>query len=102
MTRPRFTRLYSWGIVCRPTTRRGLWWNVVTSLDLSARYARYGRRGRTTYAPEVLFGLLLYGYATGVFIPRKIERATHESVPFRFIAGNLRPDREKPWRRSGR
>jgi len=36
--------------------------------------------------------LLLYGYATGVFSSRKIERATYESIPFRYIAGNMHPD----------
>jgi hypothetical protein len=41
-----------------------------------------------------LLGLLLYGYATGVFSSRKIERATYEAVPFRFIAGNLHPDHD--------
>jgi transposase len=64
----------------------------VALLDLSALYAHYGRRGGEPYAPEVLLGLLLYGYATGVFSSRKIERATYETVPFRFIAGNLHPD----------
>jgi transposase len=38
--------------------------------------------------------LLLYGYATGVFSSRKIERATSEAVPFRFIAGNQHPDHD--------
>jgi transposase len=66
----------------------------VAQLDLSALYARYGRRGGEPYAPEVLLGLLLYGYATGVFSSRKIERATYEAVPFRFIAGNLHPDHD--------
>src|SRR5712672_2938220 len=66
----------------------------VAQLDLSALYARYGTRGGEPYAPEVLLGLLLYGYATGVFSSRKIERATYESVPFRFIAGNLHPDHD--------
>jgi transposase len=63
-------------------------------LDLSPLYARYGARGGEPYAPEVLLGLLLYGYATGVFSSRKIERATYEAVPFRFIAGNLHPDHD--------
>lgn len=66
----------------------------VALLDLSALYARYGSRGGEPYAPEVLLGLLLYGYATGVFSSRKIERATYEAVPFRFIAGNLHPDHD--------
>src|SRR6266851_4799775 len=66
----------------------------VALLDLSALYARYGTRGGEPYAPEVLLGLLLYGYATGIFSSRKIERATYEAVPFRFIAGNLHPDHD--------
>ena len=66
----------------------------VAQLDLGALYARYGTRGGTPYAPEVLLGLLFYGYATGVFSSRKIERATYESIPFRFIAGNLHPDHD--------
>src|SRR6266571_4932767 len=66
----------------------------VAQLDLSALYAHYGTRGGEPYAPEVLLGLLLYGYATGVFSSRKIERATYEAVPFRFIAGNLHPDHD--------
>ncbi len=66
----------------------------VAQLDLTALYAHYGTRGGDPYAPEVLLGLLLYGYATGVFSSRKIERATYEAVPFRFIAGNLHPDHD--------
>jgi transposase len=66
----------------------------VALLDLSALSAHYGSRGGKPYAPEVLLGLLLYGYATGVFSSRKIERATYEAVPFRFIAGNQHPDHD--------
>ena len=39
----------------------------VAQLDLSALYANSGTRGGEPYAPEVLLGLLLYGYATGVW-----------------------------------
>jgi transposase len=66
----------------------------IAKLDLSALYTHYGTRGGSPYAPEVLLGLLLYGYATGVFSSRKIERATYEAVPFRFIAGNMHPDHD--------
>src|SRR5215218_8996431 len=68
--------------------------DVVAQLDLSAIYARYKSRGGAPYAPEILFGLLAYGYATGTFSSRKIERATSEAAPFRFIAGNLHPDHD--------
>src|SRR5207245_1299886 len=55
---------------------------------------RVGICGGDRYAPDVLFGVLRYGYATGVFSPGKIECATYEAVPFRFIAGNLHPDHD--------
>ena len=42
----------------------------------------------------MLLGLLGYGYATGVFSSRKLERATYDSVAFRFIAANDHPDHD--------
>jgi hypothetical protein len=39
-----------------------------------------------------LLGLLVYGYTTGVFSSRKLERATYDSVAFRFVAANDHPD----------
>ena len=52
------------------------------------------RSGGEALAPEILLGLLFYGYATGVFSSRKIERATYESIPFRFVAGGWHPDHD--------
>src|SRR5213592_602676 len=68
--------------------------DAIAQLDLSTIYARFGARGGQPYAPEILLALLFYGYATGVFSTRKIERATYETVPFRFIAGDLHPDHD--------
>jgi transposase len=67
---------------------------IVSMLDLSAMYAGYAPTGGEAFAPEILLGLLCYGYATGVFSSRKIEKATYESIPFRFIAGGLHPDHD--------
>ena len=68
--------------------------DVITQLDLSAIYARYAPVGGVAIAPEILLGLLFYGYATGVFSSRKIERATSENIPFRYIASGLHPDHD--------
>jgi transposase len=67
---------------------------VISWLDLRAIYARYAPVGGEAYAPEILLALLFYGYATGVFSSRKIERATYELIPFRFIAGGWHPDHD--------
>jgi transposase len=68
--------------------------DLVAKLDFSQFYACYAACGAPPYAPELLFALLLYGYCTGVFSSRKIEQATHESLPFRFLAGGLHPDHD--------
>jgi len=65
---------------------------IVKMLDLSDFYAYYAAEGGEPLDPKVLLGLLLYGYASGVFSSRKIEQATYEIIPFRFIAGGLHPD----------
>lgn len=67
---------------------------VIALLDLSAIYARYAPVGGEAFAPEILLGLLFYGYATGVFSSRKIEQNTYDSIPVRFIAGGLHPDHD--------
>ncbi len=65
---------------------------VIGELDLSAFYRRYAELGAPPYAPEILLGLLFYGYSTGVFSARKIEQATYEVIPFRFVASDMHPD----------
>jgi hypothetical protein len=54
----------------------------------------YRGSGEASYHPELLLGLIIYGYATGVFSSRKLERATYDSVAFRFIAANEHPDHD--------
>jgi transposase len=68
--------------------------DVVAQLDLQPIYKKYSDQGAPPYTPELLLGLLFYGYATGVFSARKIERATYEVLPFRFIAGDMHPDHD--------
>lgn len=67
---------------------------MISQLDLSGFYGQYGPSGGVAYAPEVLLGLLLYSYATGIFSSRKIEKATYESLPHYYIAGGMHPDHD--------
>lgn len=67
---------------------------VIDQLDLSELVGRYAGRGSDAYHPGMLLGLLVYGYATGVHSSRKIERACHDSIAFRFIAANTHPDHD--------
>ena len=68
--------------------------DIIAQLDLSRIYEQYAPLGGEAIAPEILLGLLFYGYATGLFSSRKIEKATYESIPLRFIAGGLHPDHD--------
>ena len=67
---------------------------VITGLDLRAMTGSYRGSGEASYHPKLLLGIIIYGYATGVFSSRKLERATYDSVAFRFIAANDHPDHD--------
>jgi transposase len=67
---------------------------VIAGLDLRAMTGAYRGSGEASYHPRLLLGLIVYGYATGVFSSRKLERATYDSVAFRFIAANDHPDHD--------
>ena len=68
--------------------------DIVDQLDLSGLTRQYRGSGSDAYHPAVMLGLLIYGYATGVYSSRRIEAATYESVAFRYIAANTHPDHD--------
>src|SRR2546428_752594 len=66
--------------------------DTVDALDLKAFYARYAGGGARNqpFHPAMMVKVLVYGYATGVFSSRKIERRLHEDLAFRMLgAGNF-------------
>ena len=66
----------------------------VEQLELGAiekRLQAKDPRGERPYAPRMMTALLLYGYATGVYSSRRLERATVEDVAFRVLAGGEHP-----------
>ena len=67
---------------------------VIAALDLRAMTGSYRGSGEASYHPQLLLGIMVYGYATGVFSSRKLERATYDSVAFRFVAANEHPDHD--------
>lgn len=67
---------------------------IVDDLDLSELTSKYAGRGLAAHHPSVLLALLIYGYANGVHSSRKLERATYDSVAFRYVAANTHPDHD--------
>jgi transposase len=67
---------------------------VIDQLDLSNLTRQYAGRGSKAHHPATLLAILVYGYATGVFSSRRLERATYDSVAFRYIAAGTHPDHD--------
>lgn len=68
--------------------------SFVQRLDLGGierRVQAKDARGTPPYAPQMMVALLLYGYATGVYSSRRLERATVEDVAFRVLAAGDQP-----------
>ncbi|HLE89658.1 MAG TPA: transposase, partial [Anaerolineales bacterium] len=68
--------------------------DIISQLDLRKIYAGYAEQGGEAIAPEALLGLLFFGYATGIFSSRKLEKATYENLGARYVAGGLHPDHD--------
>jgi transposase len=68
--------------------------DVVDQLDLSSIHAVYEKekRGQPPYDPRLMTKLLVYGYCTGVFSSRRIQKRLQEDVPFRVLAAGNEPD----------
>jgi transposase len=68
---------------------------LVPGLDLSKIYGHYGRRdgrGKAAYHPVMMVRVLLYGYCVGVMSSRRIERASHDDIAFRYLCADQHPD----------
>jgi len=70
--------------------------DVTEELDLGLIYRSYegDGRGLAAYQPAMMVRLLLYGYCLGVVSSRKMERATHEDVAFRYLSADTHPDHD--------
>src|SRR2546428_6445982 len=68
--------------------------DVVEQLDLSELEQSYAGRGSDAHHPAMLVALLLYGYVTGAFSSRGLERASYDSIAVRYIAANTHPDHD--------
>jgi len=68
--------------------------DVVDQLDLSAIHAVYEKekRGQPPYDPRLMTKLLVYGYCTGVFSSRRIQKRIQEDIPFKVLAAGNEPD----------
>lgn len=76
--------------------------DFVDVLDLEAEGVREPdtrvKKGRPTYAPEMLLKIWLFGYMERIRSTRGLERACLQVMPFLWLTGNLHPDHNTLWR----
>jgi transposase len=70
--------------------------DIVNRLDLSGIRSSYSEqtKGQKAYDPAMMVSLIFYCLVTGILSSRKMEQATWESIPVRYITGNLHPDHD--------
>jgi len=68
--------------------------DVVDQLDLSAIHAVYEKekRGQPPYDPRLMTKLLVYGYCTGVFSSRRIQKRLREDIAYKVWRAGNEPD----------
>lgn len=67
----------------------------IDELDLDKfnfTYTKPKRVGRKAYNPKTMLKLYVYGYIKGIVSSRKLELATQENIPFRWLMNELKPD----------
>ena len=68
--------------------------DVVKEINLKPFFNQYNSTGRPSYHPRMMLGVLLYAYCTGITSSRKIEKACHESIAFRVLSADQKPDHD--------
>jgi len=66
--------------------------DIVETMDLSCLYHKLSTEGNQAYHPKLMFKILAYAYANGIFSSRKIQKALHESIAFIYLAAWQKPD----------
>ena len=70
--------------------------DVVEKLSLKPIMRTYEGTGggQPPYHPRMMVSLLIYAYCVGLPSSRKIEQATHHSIPFRILTAGQHPDHD--------
>jgi transposase len=66
--------------------------DVINKINLDPLNAAYKTRGSSSYHPQMLLKVLVYGYVSNVYSSRKLEAACKESVYFMWLSSMSYPD----------
>jgi len=65
---------------------------VINKVNLDPLNAAYKTTGASSYHPQMLLKVLVYGYVSNIYSSRKLEAACKESIYFMWISGMSYPD----------
>lgn len=66
--------------------------DVVNKINLEPLNAAYHVKGSSSYHPQMLLKVLVYGYVSNIYSSRKLEAACKESIYFMFLSSMSYPD----------
>ena len=66
----------------------------IEQLNLDSFSVNHKGTGSDQYNPAMMLALLVYCYSNGIFSSRKIEKATYNLIPVRYICANTHPDHD--------
>lgn len=65
---------------------------VINNINLEPLNAAYHSRGTSSYHPQMLLKVLVYGYVSNIYSSRKLEAACKESIYFMYLSSMSYPD----------
>lgn len=66
--------------------------DVINRISLEPLNAAYYTTGSSSYHPQMLLKVLVYGYVSNIYSSRKLEAACKESIYFMFLSSMSYPD----------
>src|SRR6218665_878448 len=66
--------------------------DVINQINLSPLLDAYQHRGSSSYHPQMLLKVVVYGYVSNVYSSRKLENACKENINFMWLSAMNYPD----------
>lgn len=61
--------------------------DVIDRINIQALLDAYHLKGSSSYHPQMLLKVLVYGYVSNVYSSRKLELACRENINFMWLSG---------------
>lgn len=66
--------------------------DIINSINIEPLLSAYESTGRSSYHPQMLLKILVYGYVTNVYSSRKLETSCKENINFMWLSAMNYPD----------